>query len=197
MMSDDRALFWLLLTGFILIVLWYVLLHLFTMSSNLSIYTFFDIEDTHSYILFFKVLMNLSATTGFPSLCTEHIFIAFFFAGHDFIDLLLNSLPLSMQILFGLWLDIIKIFWIALVIVITFFVFQRSNPSIFTKIPSLNLLINCISARSAPQIWSIKGEYTFCFLNFLIIGLCNYNNSWSGIFSFLVLLPEAFLSKNL
>ena len=27
--------------------------------------------------------------------------------------------------------------------------------------PLLNLLINCISARSAPQIFSIKGECTF------------------------------------
>ena len=31
-------------TGVILMVLWYVLLYLLTMSSNLSIYTFFDIE---------------------------------------------------------------------------------------------------------------------------------------------------------
>ena len=30
-------------TGFILIVLWYELLYLLTISSNLSIYTFFDI----------------------------------------------------------------------------------------------------------------------------------------------------------
>ena len=31
-------------TGFILIVLWYVLLYLLTISSNLWIYTFFDIQ---------------------------------------------------------------------------------------------------------------------------------------------------------
>ena len=36
-----------------------------------------------------------------------------------------------------------------------------------------NLLINCISGRSAPQILSIKVECTFLFLNFLIICLCN------------------------
>ena len=29
------------------------------------------------------------------------------------------------------------------------------------RIPLLNLLINCISARSAPQLLSIKDEYTF------------------------------------
>ena len=37
--------------------------------------------------------------------------------------------------------------------------------------PLLNLLINCISATSEPQVY--KGECTFLFLNFLIIGLCN------------------------
>ena len=39
--------------------------------------------------------------------------------------------------------------------------------------PLLNLLIISISARSAPQILSIKGEFTFLLLKFLIIGLCN------------------------
>ena len=31
------------------------------------------------------------------------------------------------------------------------------------RIPLLNLLINCMSARSAPQILSIKGECNFVF----------------------------------
>ena len=43
----------------------------------------------------------------------------------------------------------------------------------------LNLLINCISS----QILSIKGDCTFLFLNFLIIGLCNSSaNSLLEIF---------------
>ena len=71
-----------------------------------------------------------------------------------------------------------------------FFIFQRNNPRAFTDIahllitrisvthnknrnPSLNSLINCIQARSTPQILSLKDEYTFHFLNFLVIGLCN------------------------
>ena len=33
--------------------------------------------------------------------------------------------------------------------------------------PLLNLLINCIFARS------LKGEYSFRFSNFVVIGLCN------------------------
>ena len=37
--------------------------------------------------------------------------------------------------------------------------------------PLLNLLINCVSAKSTPQILSLNEEYTFLFLNFLIIGL--------------------------
>ena len=47
-----------------------------------------------------------------------------------------------------------------------------NNPSIFAKyafkkkkgIPLLNLPINCISARSTPQILSVKGDSTFLFL---------------------------------
>ena len=41
------------------------------------------------------------------------------------------------------------------------------------RIPLLNLPVNSISARSAPQILPIKGDCTFSFLNFRIIGLCN------------------------
>ena len=37
--------------------------------------------------------------------------------------------------------------------------------------PLLNLLNNYISAKSTPQILSLNDEYTFLFLNFLIIGL--------------------------
>ena len=59
--------------------------------------------------------------------------------------------------------------------------------------PILNLLINCISARTAPQILSIKVECTFLFFNFLIIGLCNSSaNSLLEIFSYLTVLPEVF-----
>ena len=66
------------------------------------------------------------------------------------------------------------------------------------QIPLLNLLIDCISAKSAPQILSIKGDCIFLFLNFLVIGLCNSSaNSLFEIFLFLILLPEDFLSKNL
>ena len=68
----------------------------------------------------------------------------------------------------------------------------------------LNLLINCISARSVPQILSIEsciycciGQCTFLLLNVLIIGLCNFANSLLDIISFLTVLPKVFLSKNL
>ena len=59
--------------------------------------------------------------------------------------------------------------------------------------PLLNLLINCISDRSAPQILSIKDDCTFLFLNFLVIGLCNSSaNSLLEIILFLIPLPEVF-----
>ena len=78
----------------------------------------------------------------------------------------------------------------------------------------LNLLINCISARSAPQILLIKVECTFLLLHFLIIGF--YNSSANSLFEMLSFLianlfyvakaadqesieapPEVFSSKNL
>ena len=64
--------------------------------------------------------------------------------------------------------------------------------------PVLDLLINCISAKSAPQILSIKGDCTFLSLNVLIIGLCNSSaNSLLEKFSFVIPLPEILLSKKL
>ena len=59
--------------------------------------------------------------------------------------------------------------------------------------PVLNLIINCISERSASQILPIKDKCTFLFLSFPIIGLCNSSaNCYSEIFSFLIRPPEVF-----
>ena len=58
---------WFYINSFILIVQCYVLLYLFSILCNLSIYTFSDIEVIYSWVLFFNVLMNLSAITIFPS----------------------------------------------------------------------------------------------------------------------------------
>ena len=64
--------------------------------------------------------------------------------------------------------------------------------------PVFDLLIICISAKSAPQILSIKGDCTFLSLNILIIGLCNsFASSLLEKFSFVIPLPEIFLSKKL
>ena len=58
------------------------------------------------------------------------------------------------------------------------------------RIPALDLLINYISARSEPQILSIKGECIFLSLNFLKIGLFNSSAKFLfEIFSFLIPLP--------
>ena len=45
----------------------------FTLSSNWSIYTFFEMAVICIKILLFKVLTNLSATTDFPSLFVEYV----------------------------------------------------------------------------------------------------------------------------
>ena len=52
--------------------------------------------------------------------------------------------------------------------------------------PLLNLLINCVSAQSAPQILSLKDEYTF--FGFLAILQALLHN---------VLLIAAFLCRSL
>ena len=69
-----------------------------------------------------------------------------------------------------------------------FFDFQSNNSCIFSKIsiaynknriPFVGLLINCISARSASQMLSLKNEYDLRFLNVLIISLCKSSaNDW-------------------
>ena len=62
-----------------------------------------------------------------------------------------------------------------------------------------NLLINFISARSAPQIFSIEGDCAFLLWNFLRSGLCNsFTNSLLEIVSFLIPLlgnPKIFYQK--
>ena len=81
-----------------------------------------------------------------------------------------------------------KFFWEAFVIVMLLLSFKRTTHGYFVKIsmthnkswsPLLYLFVYCISTRAAPQIMYLRGEYTFRFTNFLIIGLCNSSvNSW-------------------
>ena len=63
--------------------------------------------------------------------------------------------------------------------------------------PSLNLIINSISTKYAPQILAIKSECTFILLNVLIIGLCNSGNSLLEMFLFLIPLPDVLFIKNI
>ena len=143
--------------------------------------------------------MYLYITKDFPSLCVEYIFMLFF-TSLNFIDLLKKLLLWSSQILFCLQLDPFKILWKTLVIVIPFLSFKGITHAYLLKIsithnknlnPLVNLLIKFISARSAPQILSLKNESNFLFLNFLIIGLCDSSaNSLLDIISFLIALPD-------
>ena len=52
-------------------VLLHVLLYWLTVSSNLSVYMFFDTEVIYLYIFFSKSLINLLATIDFSLLCVE------------------------------------------------------------------------------------------------------------------------------
>ena len=63
-------------------------------------------------------------------------------------------------------------------------------------------LIYFISAKSAPQILYMRGECTFCFSNFLTVGLCNSfaNSSFletlPGLILVFLLVIEVFYQKN-
>ena len=75
------------------------------------------------------------------------------------------------------------------------FIFPK-NVNDKSRNPLLNLLINYIPARSAPQILSIKVESTFIFSNFLIIGFCNSaTNLLLEVISFLTVPPEIVFIK--
>ena len=67
--------------------------------------------------------------------------------------------------------------------------------------PLLNLLINCISARSAPHISSLNAACTFRFLNFLKMDLCHSSAYCSFCGIDLIICdnppPLHFLLKNL
>ena len=99
------------ISAFINYIILFINIHIFWYWSHMLI------------ILFFKVLINLSTTTDFPSLCVKYISIAFFY-GHDFIDLLQKSLSVSSHPLLGLRFDLFKTFWEALVIAISFLCFK-------------------------------------------------------------------------
>ena len=62
--------------GFILMVLWYVLLYSLTISSNLSIYIFFNIEVIYLQILFFTLRKKYSYSelfwSAFSCIMTEY-----------------------------------------------------------------------------------------------------------------------------
>ena len=81
--------------------------------------------------------------------------------------IIVNSLPLSTHILFGLRPDLPKIYWNTLTILTPFLSFKGTTQAYLVKIsithkknlnPSLNLLINSTSAKSVPQILSLDPE---------------------------------------
>ena len=116
-------------------------------------------------ILYFSVLINLSATTDFPSFYNEYISVLFIFK-KSLKELLLNSLPWSTHILFG-FLPFEIIFQNALTILVPFLSFIGITHTYLLKkpiahnkylFPLLCLLSDCILAKSIPQILSLKDE---------------------------------------
>ena len=143
-------------------------------------------------ILLFNILITVSTTTDFLSLCAEWISISLS-CSHDLTDLLQNSLPLLTLLPLPLYVWITtriiqNIFWKILVIVTSFLSFKgKTHVYLLTlsithnknQIPLLLLLINYTYAITAPILLSINGKYPIHFSKFLIIGLCNsFANLW-------------------
>ena len=128
----------------------------------------------------FKVLINLSTTTDFPSSALKTFLYNY---SAKVISLIYCKIPCLYLLLFFCF-------------AIRFFLFFLRSTSNFNnylsirrityacslkisiayhkrRIPLLNLLINYISVRSAHKISSVKNECTFLLLNFIINGLCN------------------------
>ena len=105
--------------------------YIVVMSSSLSIYTFFDIEVMYFWILFFKVLINLWATTDFPLLCVEYICMAF----SCMISLIYNKIYCFYLPVFCLVYDEIhlRLFLKSISKCNKFFIFQRNNPCVFIE----------------------------------------------------------------
>ena len=89
---------------------------------------------------------------------------------------------MPVHILLRLQFDSFSNFWSALVIVPLFLSFDEVTKAYLLKtwiihnlkrVPLLYLLIYCIPARAASHMLSLEDEYTWRFLNFLIVVLCN------------------------
>ena len=94
---------------------------------------FFEMAAMCLKILLFNVLMNLSATTGFPSLYVQYISVLFILK-KNLKELLYNSPHWSFHILFG-FLRFEIVFWNALTILIPLLSFEGTTHAyfIFTK----------------------------------------------------------------
>ena len=112
--------------GFISIVLWYLLFYLLTISANLLIYTFFNVEVICLQILFFKVLINLSETTDFPL----HFYIIILQQWFHWYNVKLTLFFYPYFVRFAAWL--IQNLLVSINNCDAFFVFQMNNPCIFT-----------------------------------------------------------------
>ena len=117
-------------TGFILVVLWYVLFYLLTMSSNLSANTFFWYWSYFFEKFIFQVLWNYSPGTDFPSLWAECISLSLSCIMISLIYCKMHCLylPMSYFVCVLMHLQFLK----SIDNFNTFFIFQKKDPCIFT-----------------------------------------------------------------
>ena len=128
--------------------------------------------------------MNLSTITDFPSLCAEYHYFA------KMISLIYYKIHYLYLHIFCLVCNLVDL---------NFFELHSNSNSFFLSFRGIThayLLIMSINGFNM-SIMSIKGEFIFLSLYFLI-GLCNsLANYLFGIFWFLIPLSEAFFYQNI
>ena len=152
-------------------LLWNVVLYFLIMLPNLSIYTFCDTEVIYLQCLFFKVLINLSATKILLNYALNTFLYYLFLA---IISMICYAICCLYQPIFYfvLCLDSFKMFWKSSLIVRTFLYFKGKTQAFLLttsithnkkRISLLNWLNNSIATTSEPHILSIKDERTSVF----------------------------------
>ena len=169
-------------------------LYILTISTNLLISSFLDIEVIYCQFFFFKLLIN--------QIFLHYVLNAFlyrYFA--TMISLTYCKIHYFYQPIFFFWfvtdINVLK----SISNYIAFFFLSKEHPlNIYYKYQSriikkrnalLYLIANCIFASSTPQILPLNDEHTFGFSIFWFIGLRKRASNW-----WFAAPPKGFLSKH-
>ena len=112
-------------------VLWYILLYLLTASSNLSIYTFSDIEVSHAFMTFIRYGSNKSFSKFSFIISSIHFYVTILQKWFHWSILRFTEFIYPYFVSFAI--RFFEIFLKSISNCNTFFIFQRNNSFVFTE----------------------------------------------------------------